>query len=210
MIHAFLNDLFQRVVTQNKREQRKKLQQQIRSLKIRSRGRVLDFGCGTGLFAPVFIKAGFNYYGYDIDERLLVYATKLYNGASFNSSLDKLLATGPFDLIMANCCFHHIDTKQLDIELQRIQQLLADDGVFLMIDLLLAVNDNNILRRLFRKLEKGAFIRRADDYQNIVKRHFSITDCQIGRSHVFSLKINPVYNDMIILVCKKPAGGKSS
>jgi len=204
MFQAFLNDLFQRIITQNKREQRINLRREISRLNIPPGGRVLDFGCGTGLFAPVFIEAGLNYYGYDIDEGLIKYAAKIYRNSLFNSSLDNLRQSGPFDLVVANCCFHHIDTEKLSIELTRIKQQLTDKGVFLMIDLLLPVNDKNILRRLFRKLEKGAFIRQADDYRKIIQRHFQIVDSRMDRSHLFSMKSNPIYNDMIIFVCQKP------
>jgi len=203
MIKAFLNDLFQRVLSANKSEQRNKLSGYLKALNLRPDSRCLDFGCGTALFAPIFTSENLNYYGYDIDQHLLDYASRLYIKAQFTSSLDELEASAPFDLILANCCFHHIDSGTLDAELQSISTLLADDGTFIMIDILLPPNDSFWLRQLFRKLEKGAFVRTDRDYSILIKRHFRIIQKHIERSHVFSLKNNPVYNDQLVLICKR-------
>jgi SAM-dependent methyltransferase len=203
MIQAFLNDLFQRILTANKWEQRNKLFRYINVLKLKPNSKCLDFGCGTALFAPVFTTAKLSYYGYDINQQLLDYATRLYKKGQFTSSLNDLEANAPFDLILANCCFHHIDSKTLEGELETISRLLADDGIFVMIDILLPQNDYFWLRQLFRKLEKGAFVRTDRDYSILIRRHFRIIQKNIERSHVFSLKKNPVYNDQVVLICKK-------
>jgi cyclopropane fatty-acyl-phospholipid synthase-like methyltransferase len=203
MIPALLTDLFQRVLTANKWEQRNNLSRYLRALNLKAGSRCLDFGCGTALFAPVFTAANLNYYGYDIEKSLLDYASRIYKKAQFTSSLDDLKASAPFDLILANCCFHHIDSETLDVELQSICSILADDGTFIMIDILLPSNDSFWLRRLFRRLERGAFVRTAGDYAILIKRRLRIIQQNIERSHVFSLKHNPVYNDQLVLICNK-------
>lgn len=193
MVQAFLNDLFQRVLTRNKWEQRNNLSAYLKALNLKPGSRCLDFGCGTALFAPVFMAAKLNYYGYDIDQHLLDYASRIYKKTFLTSSLDELGANAPFDLILANCCFHHIDSGALEAELHNISTLLAEDGTFIIIDILLPQNDFFWLRKLFRKLEKGAFIRTESDYSVQVERHFTIiqrnierkvTLNQIGRAHV--------------------------
>ena len=203
MIQAFINDLFQRVITGNKWEQRYSLSGYLKALNLKPGSRCLDFGCGTALFAPVFKAAKLNYYGYDIYQHLLDYASLIYKKTYFTSSLDDLEASAPFDLILANCCFHHIDSRTLGAELHNISTLLADDGTFIMIDILLPQNDSFWLRKLFRKLERGAFVRTDIDYSMLIKRHFTIIQQNIERSHVFSLRNNPVYNDQLVLICKR-------
>lgn len=200
---ALLNDLFQRVLTINKWEQRRTLAINLKALPLKPGSRCLDFGCGTALFAPVFTTLNLNYYGYDIDKRLLDYASHIYKNTQFISSLNDLEAAAPFDLILANCCFHHIDSETMDSELHRINKLLADGGTFILIDILLPRDDSFWLRKLFRKLEKGAFIRTADEYSTWIERHFSIRQKKTERSHMLSLKKNPIYNDLLVLVCQK-------
>jgi cyclopropane fatty-acyl-phospholipid synthase-like methyltransferase len=203
MIWALLNDLFQRVLTINKREQRRNLELTLKALPMKPGSRCLDFGCGTALFAPVFTASNLNYYGYDIDQRLLEYASRIFKNAHFTSSWNELEATAPFDLILANCCFHHIDSGTLDEELHKISTLLADHGTFIMIDILFPQNDYHWLRNMFRKLEQGVFIRTADGYSVQIARHFEIVQEKTERSHLFSFKINPVYNDLLVLTCRK-------
>jgi cyclopropane fatty-acyl-phospholipid synthase-like methyltransferase len=203
MMMAFLNDLFQRILTINKWEQRRNLAINLKALLLKPGSRCLDFGCGTDLFAPVFFKSNLKYYGYDIDDFLLQYAARIYGKAQFTSSLDNLKASAPFDLILANCCFHHIESEILDIELGGLETLLADNGTFMMIDILLTRDDRHWLRNQFRKLEKGAFIRSRDDYEVLVKCHFDILQSKMERSHLFSLNNNPIYNDLLVLTCRK-------
>jgi SAM-dependent methyltransferase len=205
MLNALLNDIFQRVLTFNKLEQKANLSKKLGSLSLKPGTKCVDFGCGTGLFAGVFAGRGFRYYGYDIDKSLTDYASRLSLSDScfFTASPDHLKGQAPFGLIMANCCFHHIDDALINKVLEDIKGILADDGVFLLIDILFAEKDTSVLRGLFRKLERGAYVRKAEDYRTIVERVFTVTSSEVRRSHLFSLKGIPVYNDLLMLTCKK-------
>jgi len=204
MLNALLNDIFQRVLTFNKLEQKANLSNKLGSLALKPGTKCIDFGCGTGLFAGVFAGRGFRYYGYDIDRGLIDYANRLYRSDScaFTDSIAYLNEQAPFGLIMANCCFHHIDDAIINKVLEDIRGILADDGVFLLIDILFAENDPSVLRGLFRKLERGAHIRKAEDYRKIAEKVFTVTDSSVERSHLFSLKGIPVYNDLVFLTCR--------
>lgn len=205
MFNALFNDALQRVLTFNKVEQKKNLTRKLETLSLRQDTKCLDFGCGTGLFADVFTGSGFRYYGYDIDKRLIDYANYLYrnNSCEFTESVDHLKEHSPFGFIMANCCFHHIDDALIHEVLAGINGLLEADGVFLLIDILFAENDPSVLRGLFRKLERGAYVRKAEDYRSIVEKIFTVTGSEVERSHLFSMKGIPVYNDLLMLTCKK-------
>jgi len=202
MMWAILNDLMQRFISLDKWEQRNNLRQSVQSLSLPRGSKVLDFGCGTGLFARVFMKMGLNYYGYDIDKRLISYARRLYRNCQFTASKDELIKQAPFDLIISNCCFHHIDSATLCEELIGIRKILSGNGTFMMIDILFSERDPSLFRKLFRKLELGMHVRVMDDYRRIVEQHFSIIKTDIVRSHLFSIKNNPIYNDLAIFECK--------
>jgi SAM-dependent methyltransferase len=202
MAWALYNDVAQRLISLNKLEQRRHLLDRLRALGLPPGGTALDFGCGTGLFAPTFRRAGLRYLGYDIDPRLVSYAAHLYRYGRFLSSEALLRAAAPFDVIVANCCFHHIADDTLSTELARMRGLLADGGTFVMIDIVLPAGpDPSFLRRQFRRLERGAFVRQPDQYRAIVERHFRVRRVDWHRSHLFSLPRNPVYNDLVILEC---------
>lgn len=210
MIRAFLSDIAQRIITFNKLEQRKCLSRWLEDIGIPDGGRILDFGCGTGLFCNLFLKKGFEYWGYDIDERLIAFSSRLYRKGRFTGSKEKLGSVSPFDLILANCCFHHIDDPLLHEELATIGSFLADGGIFLMMDILLVEKDTSSLHNLFMKLERGRHLRTADGYRKIVEKHFSIARKGMERSHILSLKhrLNPVFNDLVVLVCTKESSGR--
>ncbi len=201
MIWAFYNDLVQRILTFNKWDQRRYVSRWVESLGLSSGSRVLDFGCGTGLFERVFRKLGLSYVGYDIDPRLIRYASLLHRRSEFTSAIDK--QSIPFDLIVANCCFHHISDDGIDAELKRLKSKLSPHGRFLLIDLLLPEHRPGFIRRQFLKLERGAFVRKPEAYRRLVEKHFRVEKSGMERSHVFSLPGNPAYNDLCVLVCSK-------
>src|SRR5438309_1683945 len=110
-----VQDLAQRIVTGNKLDQRRHLATVLASLPPVSGAKVLDFGCGTGLFAGTIKQLGFRYYGYDVDAGVVEYAKKRYRGVELFHSFEDVRRHSPFDVIVANCCFHHIaDSNALE------------------------------------------------------------------------------------------------
>lgn len=203
MMWSLFNDLGQRAVSLNKWEQRRSLRRRLQALALPPGSRALDFGCGTGLFAGTFAGSGLMYHGYDIDSRVVSYARWMHAGHVFASSREEVARHGPFDLVVANCCFHHIPDDVLAQELEWVKGVLADRGTFLLIDLVADPEDQSLLRRAFRTLERGAFLRRAEEYVAIVARHLAVRRVGADRSHVLSLPGNPLYNDLVVVECAK-------
>jgi len=201
MIWALINDLGQRAVSFNKWEQRRKLRARLEALALPPGSKALDFGCGTGLFCGTFAASGLAYHGYDIDVPVVSYAKRMHPGHVFASTRDEVARHGPFDLIVANCCFHHIPDGELAEELEWVKSILADRGTFLLIDIAAHPEDRSVVRRAFRALERGAFLRRDADYVAIVARHFAVRRVEAERSHVLSIPGNPIYNDTVIVEC---------
>ena len=165
-------------------------------------GKVLDFGCGTGLFAESLKRMGLKYCGYDIDSRLISYASHLYRDCKFIGTKGELLKEAPFDLIIANCCFHHINDTTTQDELRSIEKILDRRGTFVMIDILSNKNDDFFPRRVFRMLELGQQLRSFDDYKKNLEQYFRISRSDVVRSHLFSIRKCPIYNDLATFECK--------
>ena len=202
MIWALINDLLQRLVTFNKGPQRRHLSLLLTGLRLARGRRALDFGCGTALFAPVFTKHGLHYHGYDIDPRLLRYAARLYPECAFVSRAEDLSRAAPFDLIVANCCFHHIHDEPLAAEVARVRDLLADDGVFLLIDL---ANDGAApwLKRTLLKLDQGVNMRSSAGYRQLLESAFVIDQQTVWPQPFGPWGTNPLVLDLVIFQCRK-------
>jgi cyclopropane fatty-acyl-phospholipid synthase-like methyltransferase len=203
MIWALINDLGQRAVTLNKWEQRRRLRRRLRALALPRGSKVLDFGCGTGLFTRTFANAGLAYLGYDIDDRLVSFARRVRPGHAYASTREEVARHAPFDLIVANCCFHHIADEELGEELEWVKTILADTGTFLLIDIAAQPEDRSLVRRAFRTVERGDFLRRHHEYVAVVAGHLAVRSVGAERSHVLSIPGNPVYNQLVVIECRK-------
>lgn len=205
LLRACLGDLAQRVLTGNKFNQKSRLLGLLRGLALPAGSRVLDFGCGTGVFAPLFARAGFGYTGFDIDPASLDYARLLHSPpASFTHSLDEAATQGPYGCILANCCFHHIPTEELHGLLGRLRAMLAPGGVFLLVDILAVENDPSPLHRWFMTLEQGRHVRPRREYEEIVAGHFRIARSGVYRDNILSIPVGriPIGNDLLFLECR--------
>jgi SAM-dependent methyltransferase len=150
---------------------------------------------------------GLDYVAYDIDPDLIAYASRRTPSGRFMSTLDDVRAVGPFDLVIANCCFHHIADGDAKDVIGTIRHLLGSPGLFVLIDLLLEDRYETLARRLYNHLERGAYVRRREDYKRLVETQFKVLREGGFRSHMFSLKGNPVFYDLVVLECATtPAG----
>jgi SAM-dependent methyltransferase len=104
--------------------------------------RLLDFGCGAGLFLDLAYERGFEPYGVDLSEDSVAKARERPSGAHayFGSPADvPEIAAGGFDLVTMWSVLAHLATPVEDLTMLR--GLLRDDGALM----LLTVNANSLL-----------------------------------------------------------------
>jgi SAM-dependent methyltransferase len=104
--------------------------------------RLLDFGCGAGLFLDLAYERGFECYGVDLSEDSVATARERPSGAHayFGSPADvPEIAAGGFDVVTMWSVLAHLATPVEDLTMLR--GLLADDGALLI----LTVNANSLL-----------------------------------------------------------------
>jgi len=206
VLWALFNDVAQRIVTLNKAEQRVNVRRVFRELGHPNGGRVLDFGCGTGLFATTLAKEFGGYVGYDPDRRLVQYAARLYPTLTFTPDQQGAARGGPYDSVLANCCFHHIANEQVDGCLEFIAGHLQPAGHFVLIDILAPPGRRASFRQLWGLAERGDHLRSDEDYLRLLNQRFEVVRRDVTRAHILS-KFSPLYSDLAIYICRpRPAG----
>jgi SAM-dependent methyltransferase len=110
--------------------------------------RLLDFGCGTGLFLELAHKRGFDCYGVDLAADAVAAARRRPSGGNVYQGAPAdvpEIAAGGFDVITMWSVLAHLATPVEDLTMLR--GLLADDGV------LLALTVNAASLRFRRQLD---------------------------------------------------------
>jgi len=91
---------------------------------------ILDFGCGTGIYAKLLTQKGAKVKGFDINKEMIKIAKKE------NPNLDLRVGSGykipfreKFDIVMAPLVVHYI--KDWDKMFREIRRVLKDEGYFI-------------------------------------------------------------------------------
>ena len=93
----------------------------------------------------------------------------------------------PFDLILINCCSHHIPDDVFELELNSLKSLLTPKGACLLVDILkIQEAGETALHRWFMKLEQGRHVRTKEEYLKLMSKHFAVHRITRWRSHLFS------------------------
>lgn len=98
--------------------------QRIRQGVRHARGKVLDYGCGTGKLSEYFLPA--NYHGTDLDEEVLRLARKKYPSHLFHSLAEFAESKDCFDTIIGLAVIEHLPDPQSF--LANLKKRLKPDG----------------------------------------------------------------------------------
>ncbi len=145
--------------------------------------RVLDAGCGTGEFATLFGKDA--YLGADISESYLELARKLSPGFQFQAAdLTTWKPEGAgFDLVLIHGLLHHLDDASSRAVLSNVAQVVAEDGVLLVVEDLDRPGFRPIEDTL-HKLDVGEHIRNAPAWREIVGDYMDVEEEQTFHSGI--------------------------
>lgn len=130
---------------------------------------LLDIGCGPGLYAARFAKAGYQVTGVDFSQRSIDYATKLAKkqGLDINYSYQNYLSLNidkTFDIAtMIYCDYGALSAANRKILLQKVYTQLKIGGKFVLDVFSLAAYDNFAEGRTWTMCPTGGFWR-ADSY----------------------------------------------
>ena len=106
-------------------------------IKIDNKIRILDFGCGTGLFGLEFFDYAKQIVGVDLSVGMLkVFSDKTKDHkhiSSFMGDIGGYRADHRFELILSSMTFHHLEKPEKI--LVQLRDLLADGGQIAVVDL---------------------------------------------------------------------------
>ncbi|MDP2709104.1 MAG: class I SAM-dependent methyltransferase [bacterium] len=132
-------------------------------------GSVLDLGCGTGVFSPLF---GPNYIGIDISPLYIDYAKSRYAKTFKVMDATKLdFPSGSFDMIWVNGVLHHLnDNISLSI-ISEMKRVLKTGGRVVIMEV---VPSTKMISKIIGSLDIGDNIRPAEDYRRLFQKYFVV------------------------------------
>ncbi len=95
-----------------------------------ARARVLDMGCGTGVNAGEFSRAGFEVHGFDFSEAMLTIARENCPSGSFSrSSIQEYQPSERFDGVCLSFIIVHLPDEEVETLISRLGSLLNPEGL---------------------------------------------------------------------------------
>lgn len=131
--------------------------------------RVLDLGCGTGVFSPFF---GPDYVGIDISKIYIDYARRRFAKTFYVMDAQKLnFPDGSFDIIWINGVLHHLDDEAVRTILGEMRRVLKTGGQAVVME---DAPPKKIISRIIRSLDVGENIRPAERYRRLFEKYFVV------------------------------------
>lgn len=161
----FILDLLRRILEANHRGEKRVIREEFAG----QEGIMLDLGCGTGVFSPLF---GSGYVGIDISPLYIAYARKKHDKTFQVMSADRLLFPDVhFDSIFVNGVLHHLDDATVRTVVAEMRRVLKPSGQAVVMEDIPAVT---FVSKIIRGLDIGDHIRPAESYRRLLAERFTI------------------------------------
>lgn len=132
--------------------------------------RVLDVGCGPGTNAPHFERH--DYLGLDINPEYVSRARERYGMRFAVADVTRYeVRDEPFDFILVNSFFHHVNDEDADRILAHLATLLTEDGHIHVLDLVLPQRASPA--RLLARMDRGDYPRPVPAWRSLLGQHFN-------------------------------------
>ncbi len=158
--------------------------------------RFLDFGCGTGEFAPCFPPAF--YAGVDLAAHYIRYASRTYPGQFAVMSGAALgFADEYFDAALVLGVFHHMPDDLVRATVAELRRILKPGATLLVLEDIPPPDHWNVAGHLMHWLDRGGFIRSDDDYRALLEDGFSTVLTYPTRSGICDYQVYVLRRDAI-------------
>jgi len=160
--------------------------------------KILDIGCGPGNILDFL--PDMDYYGFDIDAGYIEAAKKNYGkrGTFICANMGKFKVPNPgtFDIVIATGVLHHLNNIEAKKLFKIAFKALKPSGRFVSFDGCYIKNQNTIAY-LMLKLDRGKFVRRKKEYEELALDSFYSVNSIIDKTY-----FNLPYTS-IIMECHK-------
>lgn len=141
-----------------------------RELPERQTQKILDLGCGTGVFSPWF---GPEYVGIDLGEKYINFARARFRDKNFQV-MDASKLNFPdesFDAIWVNGVLHHLDDNMVLAVAAEMRRVLKLNGRAVVME---DVPAKKIISKFIRGLDAGEHIRPPEQYRQLLAEQFLV------------------------------------
>ncbi len=176
-------NILRRIVEDNFRGEKQVIAQELAPWRDVGQREFLDFGCGTGEFARCFPSA--HYVGIDLSRLYLRFAGRTYPG-KFVVTCGTLLALGDqrFDAALVLGVLHHLPDPVARTALNEVHRVLRPGATALIIEDIPPPDRWNIAGHAMHWLDRGGFIRNANDYLTLLTPGFAMVRSYTMRSGI--------------------------
>ena len=148
----------------------------------------LDFGCGTGEFAPCFPAQ--HYIGVDVALHYLRYAGRSYSGNFAAMSGAAIgLASGRFDAALVLGVFHHMPDGLVRSTVAELHRVMKPGATLLVMEDIPPPDALNVAGQIMHWLDRGGFIRTATEYRALLEPHFTTRRTSTMRSGICDYEV---------------------
>jgi SAM-dependent methyltransferase len=148
----------------------------------------LDFGCGTGQFAPSFPPA--HYTGVDMAPHYVQYAAQRHAGRfAVTSGAEIGLASGRFDAGLVLGVLHHMPDALVRATSGELHRVLKPRATLLVMEDIPPPGPWNVAGHLMHWLDRGGFIRGDAEYRELLSPHFAVRRSYTMRSGICDYQV---------------------
>src|SRR5918911_4244952 len=181
-------NILRRIVENNFRGEKAVIDRELDPWRDAGRREFLDFGCGTGEFAPCFPPE--RYTGVDLATYYVRFASRTYAGRFATSSGAAIgLASRRFDATLVLGVFHHMPDELVRATVAELNRVMKPGATLLVMEDIPPPNAWNIAGRLMHWIDRGGFIRTDGEYRALLEDGFSIVRSYLTRSGICDYQV---------------------
>jgi SAM-dependent methyltransferase len=181
-------NILRRVVENGFRGEKEVIARELAPWRDVGRREFLDFGCGTGEFAPCFPPT--HYTGVDLAPHYLRFAGRNYAGSfAVTSGAAISLASGRFDAALVLGVFHHMPDTLVRATVAELHRVMKPGATLLVMEDIPPPDAWNVAGRMMHWLDRGGFIRTAAEYRALLEPHFVARRTSTMRSGICDYEV---------------------
>lgn len=141
---------------------------------VKENQKILDLGCGTATICSFFPK-NIKYVGIDISDKYIKTAKKSYPYFSFQcfNVCDEIMLDSPFDIIFGEAIISGLSDEQCVVMFEKIKKNSNKNTRIIFSDMNYK-DDDNFFQKFLYKSERNSYIRRREEYIELLSRYFEI------------------------------------